>query len=169
MGAKVLAVVVALLATLVPGAPASASPDWLDHGTSASFDQGGRRTLVRDVRFAVHDGFDRVVIDLTGPIPDYNTRYSRTFRYEGSGEPIPIRGRSGMWINLFAAGHRDDGGEVYEGPRLARPGFPCVKALAVGGDSEGVFSLVVALRRRADHRVIRLESPRRLVIDFRHP
>ena len=109
-----------------------------------------------------------MVIDLRGPLPDYRTGYARRFHYEGSGKPIPIRGASGLWISLTADGHDAAGNNLYTGPRLARPGFDTLKALALGGDFEGQVTFAFALRHRADYRIQHLTAPSRMVIDFRH-
>ena len=123
---------------------------------------------VLDLRFASHPTFDRVVIDLRGPLPDYRTGYARRFHFDGSGNPIPIRGASGLWIGLTADGHDVNGNNLYTGPRLARPGFDTLKALALGGDFEGQVTFAFALRHRADYRIQHLTGPSRMVIDFRH-
>jgi hypothetical protein len=168
MRSRVLTVVVALLAALLLVPPASAAPpDWIDTGTTQDF-PNTRGTKVLDLRYAAHDDFDRVVIDLRGPLPDYRTGYARRFTYDGSGKPIPILGRSGLWIGLMADDHDAAGNNLYTGPRLARPGFGTLKALARVGWHAGQTTFFFALRHRAPYRIFHLTSPSRMVIDFRH-
>jgi hypothetical protein len=158
----------ALASTVLIAAPASALPAWEDH---ASTWQTGAEHQARvvDLRYARHDSFDRIVVDLRRAVPRGNVHYQRHFRHEGSGEKVPILGRSGLLFTfLEAAGHTYDGSNVYDGPRIARPHFDTLKALAITGDSEGVVGLAVALTHRADYRIFWLTQPRRLVIDFRH-
>jgi hypothetical protein len=57
---------------------------------------------------------------------------------------------------------------VYDGPKIARPRFDTLKALAFTGDFEGQVSFGFALTHRAQYRVFWLQDPQRLVIDFRH-
>lgn len=167
MRTRILSLLVVLLVSLLCAPPATAAPDWLDSGSTFTA-PGNDRVKVLNLRFATHPGFDRVVIDLRGPLPDYRTGYARRFHYEGSGKPIPIQGTSGLWISLSAAGHDPAGSNLYFGPRLARPRFGTLKALALGGDFEGQVTFAFALRHRADYRIQHLTGPSRMVIDFRH-
>jgi hypothetical protein len=167
MRTKILTTVIAVLASLFLAPSASAAPDWLDTGTTWQ-GPGNNGVKVLGLRFASHPTFDRVVIDLRGPLPDYRTGYARRFHYDGSGKLIPIRGSSGLWIGLTADGHDTAGNNLYTGPRLARPRFDTLKALALAGDFEGQVTFAFALRHRADYRIQHLTGPSRVVIDFRH-
>jgi hypothetical protein len=121
------------------------------------------------LRFAAHRTFDRVVIGVVGRIPSGSAHYARRFHYDGSGRPVPIRGRSGIALALSPArAHDRHGNNVYRGPRLARPHLPTLKALAVTGDFEGTVGFGFALTHRAPYRVFFLHHPQRLVVDFRH-
>jgi hypothetical protein len=166
--ATALSTLLATVATLVPAAPASALPDWVDHATSWT-NPDARAPQVRDLRYATHPRFDRVVIDIAGLIPGGNARYQRRFHQDGSGQLVPIKSRSGIALALMPAyAHDADGDNVYDGPRIARPRFDTLKALAFTGDFEGQVSFGFALTHRADYRIFRLHDPQRLVIDFRH-
>lgn len=168
MRLRVLAIAIVTHAVLLVAAPASASPpDWIETGTTRDF-PNTRGTTVLDLRYAENDDYDRVVIDLRGPMPDYRTGYARRFTKDGSGDPIPIRSRSGLWIGLTATGHTQQGDNVYTGPRLVRPRHDTLKALALAGDWEGQVTFVFALRHRAPYRIFHLSNPSRMVIDFRH-
>ena len=162
------AALTAIVATLVPAAPASALPDWVDHATSWT-NPDARAPQVRDLRYATHPRFDRVVIDIRGLAPAGSARYQRRFHEDGSGNLVPIGGRSGIAVALMPAyAHDDNGNSLYDGPRIARPRFDTLKALAFTGDFEGTVSFGFALTHRAQYRVFRLHDPQRLVIDFRH-
>lgn len=156
------------LGLALPSAPASALPAWEDHGTSHP-NPAAKAPQVVDLRYATHANFDRVVIEIRGRIPGDVVRYRRHFRYGGSGDPVPIHGRSGIFLGLQpASGHDRAGHNVYDGPRLARPHFDTLRALALTEDFEGYVGFGFALSHRADYRVFRLHDPQRLVIDFRH-
>lgn len=163
------ALAAALTTTLLgPAAPASALPTWESHASTWTTGADHQARVV-GLRFATHDDYDRAVIDLRRAIPQGGARYLRHFRYEGSGEKVPIGGRSGLSVDLVsAAGHTYQGTNVYDGPRIARPHFDTLKALAITGDVEGQVTIGFALTHRADYRVFQLRHPRRLVIDFRH-
>lgn len=152
---------------LVAGPAASAAPAWQDHATT--WTTSARSPQVVGLRYAAHDRFDRVVIDVRGRIPGGRAHYARRFHYDGSGALVPIRGRSGLALTLQPArAHDRDGTNVYTGPRLARPHLETLKALAITGDFEGTVGFGFALTHRAAYRVLFLHHPQRLVIDFRH-
>lgn len=167
MRARILTSVILMLAALLVAPPAPATAGWTDTATTWQ-GPGNDGVKVLGLRYAARPGYDRVVIRLRGPFPDYRTGYARRFHYDGSGLPIPIRGSSGLWIALTADGHDAAGHNLYTGPRLARPGFDTLKALALGGDFEGQVTFAFALRHRAAYRVFQRSSPSRMVIDFRH-
>ncbi|QIX27287.1 hypothetical protein ncot_12255 [Nocardioides sp. JQ2195] len=162
-----LATMFALVLTGLGTPTAHALPAWRDSGASWQNPVDGT-TRVVGLRYATHPSFDRVVIDVRGVIPDWSTRYQRIFHYEGSGARVPIRARSGLSLTLSGAAHDSAGRNVYTGPRIARPRFDTLKALAMTGDFEGQVNFAFALRHRAAYRIFVLHSPQRLVIDFRH-
>ncbi|HEU4811356.1 MAG TPA: hypothetical protein VFT00_04385 [Nocardioides sp.] len=167
---RIAAALAAALAStaLVPAAPAVALPAWEDHATSWT-NPDARAPKVVNLRYATHQNFDRVVIDIDGRIPGGRAFYGRNFHYDGSGEPVPIKGRAGISVVLHPAyAHNNAGHSVYDGPDIARPRFDTLKALAFTGDFEGYVSFAFALTHRAEYRVFRLHDPQRLVIDFRH-
>jgi len=149
-------------------APATALPAWQDTNTSWSHPAAVNPKVV-GLRYATHPNYDRVVIDISGRIPSGSATYRRHFTYDGSGAEVPILGRSGLQVTLSpAAAHDDAGHNLYTGPKLARPRFRTLKALALTGDFEGQVTFAFALTHRAPYRVFELSSPRRLVIDFQH-
>jgi hypothetical protein len=160
--------VAGLLTTLVgPAASAAVLPDWRTTASTWT-NPKAHAPRITNLRYATHERFDRVVIEVTGLIPGGRASYHRHFTYDGSGKRVPIRG--GLQVALSPAyAHDDDGHNVYDGPRLARPGFPALKALAFTGDLEGVVSFAFGLSpRRTPYRIFRLHQPQRLVIDFKH-
>lgn len=156
------------LIALSSAAPAPAAATWRTTGTSWDNPRIEGRPLVVDLRYAQHPDFDRVVIDIKRRIPGYRIGYNRRHHYEGSGDRVPIRG--GLWITLTPAyAHKLSGASVYDGPKLVRPGFPVLKAIAFTGDFEGTVSFAFGLDpRRTPYRVMRLHDPNRIVIDFKH-
>ena len=169
-------VLVVLLATLLVGAlvapAATAGPVWLTSNaswTNPDLTASSPLPRVVNLHYAQHQQFDRVVIRISGALPGGSARYQREFSYDASGLPVPIRGRSGLQLTLAPAyGHDSAGHNLYVGPRLARPHLPTLRALAYTGDFEGHVTFAFALSHRAAYRVFTLESPFRIVIDFRH-
>lgn len=155
-----------LLVSLAAAPQGVAVSTWQTRGTSWNYPSAGSPKIT-NIRFAAHPRFDRVVIDISGRVPGYRTGYTRTHHYDGSGAVVPIRG--GLWISMAsAAAHRLDGSSTYVGPRLARPGFRTLKAVAFTGDFEGYVSFAFGLVDHAPYRILRLSDPQRIVIDFRH-
>lgn len=175
---RIVALVVAIIAAFSLTAPSvtaatsatsarSSFPAWETTATTHT-DPLAVRPRVVDLRFAQHPRFDRVVILIRGRIPGYRAHYRRTFTYDASGQPVPIRG--GLQLALIPAyAHNQAGDDVYRGPRLARPHFPTLRAIAMTGDFEGQVSFAFGLRPgRAPYRIFCLHDPQRLVIDFKH-
>lgn len=162
MPTRVLVAVLTVLAALFVTPTAAAMP------ASTAMPADTRPVHVLGLRYAAHADFDRVVIDLSGPEPRFRTGRAAQFSYEGSGKRVPIRGRAGVWISLIGSGHDAAGHNLYTGPRIARPRFDTLKALAITGDFEGQVSFAFALRHRADYTVRHLRGPSRSVIDFQH-
>jgi hypothetical protein len=152
--------------------PTTGAPVWLTTRvawTNPSLDEDSPLPRVVNLRYAHHNRFDRVVIRIRDAFPGGSTRYQRNFTYDGSGDPVPIRGRSGISLSLTPAyAHNDAGDDIYNGPTLVRPRLQTLKALAMTGDFEGVVSFAFALTHRAPYRVFELKAPRRIVIDFAH-
>jgi hypothetical protein len=171
---KRLRVLFVLLITVLVGAllspPASAGSVWLTSNASwTNPTASSPLPRVISLSFAQHQTFDRVVIRIRGPLPGGSARYQRSFSFDPSGLPVPIRSTSGLQVTLTPAyGHDDAGHNLYVGPRLAHPRFPTLRALAYTGDAEGQVTFAFALDHRAPYRVFTLASPSRIVIDFRH-
>lgn len=163
---------VGLAASLIAGlvlavAPTQALPTWRTTNSSFESQYAGTR-LILDLRYATHPNFDRVVIDLKGRIPSWRATYESRFYRDGSGFRVPIRG--GLQIVLIdSAAHDRQGHPVYDGPRLVRPDFEALKAIAFTGDYEGYVTFAFGLDpQRTPYRIFVLHDPQRLVIDFKH-
>ena len=163
---RFLVLATALLSALTLTLQPATAAVWRTTGTSWE-NPDARAPKITNIRYATHPNFDRVVIDVTGLLPGYRTGYTRVHHYDGSGEVVPIRG--GLWIAMHPAyAHRLDGSSTYVGPRLVRPGFPTLKAIAFTGDFEGYVSFAFGLSYHAPYRILRLHDPQRIVIDFKH-
>jgi hypothetical protein len=157
-------------ALAVAPAPAATAPAWQTTPTSWTNPYGGLPRII-GLRYATHPRFDRVVVDVRGKWPSYRTHYDARFYYDASGAPVPIRGGLGITFHPAYA-HRNDGTSTYSGPRIVRPGFPTLKAIAFTGDFEGYVNFAFGLScngsTTAPYRVFRLHEPQRIVIDFKH-
>ena len=123
--------------------------------------------VITAVRTAAHPecGYDRLVLDITGPMPGYDIRYVRQVTADPSGKPVTLPGHSYLLITLRPAlAHNGSGA-----PTITRPvgtlGYPVLKGYALTGDFEGVLTLALGLHDTASIRVA--ELPGHWYIDLR--
>jgi hypothetical protein len=163
-----IAAVAASALVLLVAPPSLARPAWDDSPVHVRHDVKPQ-PKVTNLRVGAHGNFDRVVIDLDGKVPGYDVRYVRHLSHEGTGERVPLKGKKFIAIALTPAkAHDARGHSVYTGPDLEQYQFDTLRGAAFTGDFEGVVSLGLSLRERADFRVTVLHSPNRIVIDLKH-
>jgi hypothetical protein len=164
-----VAAATASVLVLASAAPSLARPAWDDSAVHVTHNVTPQPKVI-DLRVGAHRGFDRVVIDLDGKVPGYNVRYVRHLSHDGSGQRVPLKGKRFIAIALTPAkAHGADGHNVYTGPELQQyRQFDTLRGVAFTGDFEGVVSLGLSLRDRADFRVTVLHAPNRIVIDLKH-
>jgi hypothetical protein len=129
--------------------------------------------LLSDVRAARHEGYDRVVFEFQNELPGYDVRYvDPPVQQDGSGEEVAVDGGAIVRVRMENALDADlskpSAPRTYDGPSRFSPGTPEVAELVRVGGFEGVLTWAVGLRDRVDFRVMTLQSPPRLVIDFRN-
>ncbi len=118
-----------------------------------------------NLRVGRHGTYDRVVVDLDGPIRSYHVGYVRQF-VTPQGTPIQLPGAAILALHLGGATHDNRGNSVYRGNPQETYAFPSVLASTLI-DFEGVdFGLGIA--ERSPFRVFELSSPTRIVIDIHH-
>jgi hypothetical protein len=157
-------------AVAVAGGPATAS----SYGTSPVVVPHSPMPIpkVVNLRVGEHKSFDRVVIDLRGKMTGYKVRFVKSLRYDGSGNPVPLKGKRFVAVVLYpASAHDEHGNGLYQGPQLQQYGFSSLRGVAFTGDYEGYVSFGISLTHKAPFRVQELKDPNgpdRLVIDFKH-
>ena len=127
----------------------------------------GASGTVTDIRFAHHDGYDRLVIGFAtaNSMPQYQlTRQSSaTFARDASGQPVTLEGSAGIRAVL-------QNSDVTNGVLTdAKPRLPEIREIASIGNFERVVSYGVGLKTAACYRVLELSGPTRLVIDVQTP
>ena len=121
------------------------------------------------LRAGRHASFDRVVFELDGPIPSYySVRYVPQVRLDGSGDPLPLRGRAFLEVVIRAPTHDQDYQPVLSPTRL-RPNFSALREVNAPGSFEGQTTAGIGLAHRVGFRVLELANPTRIVIDLAHP
>jgi hypothetical protein len=148
------------LALLVPAAvPAGAAP---------APDPAQQISVLVGVRAAHHPGFDRIVFDFEGPVPDHRTvEWSEGPRHGGSGALMSLHGNAFLEVNMFA--HTPDelgrGGPIHPGDHLSL-GLPNLNDVSGVWSFEGVTSVGIGVMHRTEIlRAFTLENPSRYVID----
>jgi hypothetical protein len=135
--------------------PVACAP--LQGGTSA-------RATIIDVRVGSHPGYDRLVVEFTGGLPEYKlvAQDPSTFVGPFSGLPISVAGSAGMHLFLY---HQDIPPSYQHGTNL-KPEYSVLKQVVVMADFEGQADIAIGLGRAACPAVSTLTGPYRLVIDF---
>ncbi|WP_427173627.1 AMIN-like domain-containing (lipo)protein [Arthrobacter sp. 92] len=157
-------------------APAVAAPYCgLVWGSLAKSDAAMSSAQVTNVRTGQHYCFDRLVIDLNGPVKGYTVRYVPAVVQDGSGLPIPLRGRAFMQITVNAPAYDTSGSATYnpaDKNELSNvSGYQTFRQVAWAGSFEGYTSLGLGVRGRLPFRVFALDGPgagSRLVVDVAH-
>jgi hypothetical protein len=121
-------------------------------------------TLV-DVRAGRHPGFDRVVFEFRGAVPEHHVRYVDQLVEDGSGNPVSLAGTADLEVVFQGANAHTDDGAPTVSPRRFSPGLTAVKEVAQIGDFEAVVSYGIGLDRRRPLTVSTQSGPSRLVID----
>ncbi|MET1156651.1 hypothetical protein [Arthrobacter sp.] len=171
-----IAIVMAVGSALVAPVPASAAPYCgLVWGSLAKADSAMSQAKLTNVRTGQHYCFDRLVIDLNGPVGGYTVRYVPQVTQDGSGLPIPLRGQAFLQVTVNAPAYDDNGNATYN---PANPneltdvnGYQTFRQVAWAGSFEGYSSLGLGVRARLPFRLFTLAGPdtgSRLVVDVAH-
>ncbi len=132
--------------------------------------------LLERVEVARHEGFDRVVFEFRDHLPGYRVEYQEPpLTEDGSGAIVELEGSSLVVVRMEPASGFDlttgEGDLVYTGPRRfrgAEKGTSVITDVVRSGDFEAVLTWGVGLSAPVDFRVLTLQDPPRLVVDFRN-
>lgn len=122
--------------------------------------------VVTDVRVGSHEGFDRVVLDLTGEgDPGWFVDYTNNPTQQGSGNSIDFNGATALNVNIDGTAYPFDLG--IDDPQLGTvEGNGSVTQVISSGTFEGRSQFVIGLREQLPYSVQVLEDPQRVVIDI---
>lgn len=123
--------------------------------------------VVTGVRTAAHPecGYDRLVLDITGPLPSSKVSSAAQVTADPSGKPITLPGRQYLLITLQPARAHDSSGGSTVTRSAQALGYPVLKGYALAGDFEGVVTLALGLDGPASIRIG--ELPGHWYIDVR--
>jgi len=131
--------------------------------------------LLERVAVAGHGGYDRVVFQFRKGLPGYRVQYVEPpLREDGSGNVVNLDGNVFVVVRMEPASGFDlsvpEGELIYTGPRrIAGRGTSVVREIARTGDFEAVLAWAVGLEARVPFRVLTLDEPARIVVDFGAP
>ncbi len=129
------------------------------HGTVAT---GPGTATVTGIRFGSAPGYDRIVFDVSGPVPAAQIRYVSQVVADGSGQPVALEGHAFLGLTL-AGTHVAAGVPSTFTPRLAE-----VRQVKKTGDFEAVSSFGIGVTALKGFRIFSLTGPNRLVVDIQH-
>lgn len=153
-----------ILDGFTPPDEVTTSPDWPGI-------EGGQ-LLAPTVRAGVNDGFDRIVVDLTGTgTPSWHAAYPETALRDGSGLPVQIAGDSTLEIVIAGMAYPEPGDPVYDGGDFGLDTHTLDGVYEVIRTTpwEGQVQLFIGLEGEPrPYRVFLLQDPMRLVVDVQH-
>lgn len=119
------------------------------------------------VRAASHPGFDRVVWQFDGGLPEVRqAAYVDRLTEDGSGRAVRIAGAAILQVTMHQADAHDDSGAV-TAPRRVVYGLTNVTEVVRSGDFEATVGYGVGLVRRQPFTLFTLTGPSRVVLDVR--
>ena len=131
--------------------------------------------LLERVAVAGHDGYDRVVFQFRNGLPGYRVEYvDPPLHEDGSGNVVDLEGNAFLVVRMEPASGFDlsvpEGELIYTGPRrIAGEDTTVLREVVRTGDFEAVLTWAIGLDERVPFRVLTLDDPARIVVDFAAP
>lgn len=154
-----------------PG-PANAAPFVADREPDTAEASVGAFLSPVNLRFGVHDGFDRIVLDLVGAgTPGWTGEYVENPTFQASGVPLDLLGEDYLRIQVRGVVYpTEDGAQPFAGASTVTPKTGgVVKEVRYGSVFEGQTEVFIGLSSDEPFRVFSLADPTRVVIDVQHP
>ncbi|MFW2513460.1 hypothetical protein ACNI3K_06750 [Demequina sp. SO4-13] len=152
--------------------PEEEAPFPADRATDTADASGDAQLSPVDMRFGVHEGYDRIVLDLEGPgQPGWSSSYVDEPTMAGSGRTVDLAGEASLVTHVDGVVYptEEDAAE-YEGPERFQPeAAGVIEEVVYGSVYEGQVDIYVGLSSEEPFRVFSLEDPTRVVIDVQHP
>ncbi len=161
---------------LAPG-PASATTSYcgLVWGSLEKSNHDMSTASVTNVRTGQHYCFDRMVVDLNGPVEGYTVRYVPAVAQDGSGFEVPLRGSAFLQVTVNAPSYGTNYEPTYRPVTKEElsnvSGYQTFRQVASAGSFEGYTSIGLGVRARLPFRVFTLDGPgsgSRMVVDVAH-
>lgn len=146
-----------------PSVPFSSVP------TSANPANPSSELLITDVRAGAHDGFDRVVIELTGGQPGqivWKAEFVDNPHTQGKGDPIDLPGAATLSVSVFGLTYPPAGTSTPHGLQ-SNSAQGNITAVFVDPVFEGQAHVYIGLDAQRGFHIVEFDSPTRIVIDIR--
>ena len=126
--------------------------------------------LLKNVRAARNEGFDRVVFEFADNLSPYNVKFTAPpFNLDESDKIVKVAGKSFLEVTFTPArGFDFETGNRITTYQKGKLKLPVVQETAFIYDHEGMVMFIVGLKKDKEFRVTELQNPTRLVIDFKH-
>lgn len=142
--------------------PADSSADQAQASADAAL-------VLTAVRSGAHDGFDRIVLELTGPgTPGWTAQYADAAARQGTGEPIDPGGSAVLDITVSGSAIPEEGQATVPAGPISAPSAKVVKGVFNDGTYEGTTHVVIGVDGKHPFRVFAEADPPRVVIDVQH-
>lgn len=126
--------------------------------------------VLKEVRTAGHDGYDRVVFEFEGAeMSGYHVEYiDKPVRQCGSGNVVDLKGDGWLEIRFYPANaHTEEGKPTVEN-REQSPNHKIIKELKLTCDFEAEVEWVLGVASPNKYRVLELKNPTRLAVDIKY-
>ncbi|MEE4493248.1 AMIN-like domain-containing (lipo)protein [Streptomyces sp. BE230] len=157
----------AVPALALPAATAATAATSVDDSASVAASTC-YQPCIQGIRFATHDGYDRLVFDFNGKT-DFTTETNTTGLYtplSGQDTYLTTKGASYLFIRMTPASFYDDAGnQVFTSPMQQVVDLPTLKGIQLTGVHAGVISFGISLGPSTRYNAFQLTQPDRLVID----
>ncbi|RSZ61741.1 hypothetical protein EAH68_11725 [Corynebacterium hylobatis] len=125
--------------------------------------------ILDNIRAGSHDGFDRVVFDLTdGADPGWQIDYVDEPRQQASGNPVDVAGNAFLHVMITNTTYPFELGIEDPLEPGTFPGAGRVNEIAYTSIFEGYTEAYIGLDEQLPYSVTLLHNPTRVVIDFEH-
>ena len=133
----------------------------------------GSPTHLIDIRSGRHECFDRIVVDLDGPVTGYDASYVDDVVVEGAS--LPLRGGAFIDLRVNAPNHDDTFNPTYDPPNGAEVvsvgQYRTLRQVALGQSFQGQTQIGIGVRARLPFQIFTMAGPgarSRVVIDVAH-
>ena len=166
-----VAATIGAMAVLAPSTAQAAPYCGITWGSLPKEATPGSTALLTNVRVGQHGCYDRLVLDMIGDVHGYSVRYVDQVVFDGSGQPVALRGGARLEVIARAGAEPTDSFFLPNAEIANVSQYRTFRHVAWAGSFEGQTTVGLGVRARLPFRVFILDGPgngSRLVIDVAH-